>query len=122
MQLPRLYAIVDRTVDSSTDDVIAFARELFAGGVSLIQYRNKQGSAAEMLMDARELKRIAMARVKQDEIEIVMNDRADICVAAGLNGVHLGQNDLSVEGGRALCPKPRIVGVSTHNLEQLEAA
>ena len=85
MQLPRLYAIVDRTADFSTEDVITFVRELLAGGVTLIQYRNKQGSAVEMLVDVRELKSVAMARVKQDPVEIVMNDRADICVAAGLD-------------------------------------
>jgi thiamine-phosphate pyrophosphorylase len=51
-----------------------------------------------------------------------MNDRADLAVAAGLDGVHLGQDDLSADGGRVQLPSPGIIGVSTHNLVQLEAA
>jgi thiamine-phosphate pyrophosphorylase len=116
MLLPRLYAIIDSTPTANIALREAFLA-LQAGGVTLIQYRNKQGSAQQMLSDARELKRLAASNVK-----IIMNDRADIAVAAGLKGVHLGQDDLSVEGGRALLPAPGIIGVSTHNLAQLEAA
>jgi thiamine-phosphate pyrophosphorylase len=121
MRLPRLYAIVDRTPDSPLA-LPAIVHELLAAGVTLIQYRNKHGTAAEMFSDARELKRIASANVQQDEVRIIMNDRADIAIAAGLDGVHLGQDDLSVEGGRLLLPSPKMVGVSTHNVAQLEAA
>jgi thiamine-phosphate pyrophosphorylase len=121
MQLPRLYAILDRTPDSPLA-LAAIARELLAAGVTLIQYRNKQGTAAELLSDARELKRIASANVQQHEVRIIMNDRADIAIAAGLDGVHVGQDDLSVEGARVLLLLPKMVGVSTHNAAQLEAA
>ena len=120
MQLPKLYAIVDVT-PSTRAQIGASVRELLAGGVTLIQYRNKKGSAQEMLSDARELKRIALSCV-QHNVRFIMNDRADIAVAGGLDGVHLGQDDLKVEGGRALLPSPGIIGVSTHNLAQLEAA
>jgi thiamine-phosphate pyrophosphorylase len=53
---------------------------------------------------------------------LIMNDRADLCLAARFNGVHVGQDDLSPEGARKVCAEPLIVGVSTHNLEQLRAA
>src|SRR5207244_7651556 len=92
------------------------------GGVTLLQYRNKKGNPAEMVSEARELKRISARCVKQNEVRIIVNDRADICVAAGLDGVHLGQDDLSPEGARALCAEPRIIGVSTHDPEQVGAA
>ena len=120
MLLPRLYAIVDVT-PSSKIPIHALVHELIAAGVTLIQYRNKQGSAQQMLADARELKRVALANAQRN-VRVIMNDRAEIAVAAGLDGVHLGQGDLSVEGGRTMLPSPRIVGLSTHNLAQLEAA
>jgi thiamine-phosphate pyrophosphorylase len=116
MRLPRLYAIIDRT-STTAMSLKELLLALQAGGATLIQYRNKQGAAQEMLSAVRELKRLAASNVK-----IIMNDRADLSVAAGLDGVHLGQDDLSVGGGRALLPSPRIVGISTHNLAQLEAA
>lgn len=117
MRLPRLYAIVDRGPNVSFSDSQKYVEELVRAGVTLLQYRNKSGDAAEMLSEARELKRIAGAQVK-----LIMNDRADLCVAAGLDGVHVGQDDISVRGARAMCASPRIVGISTHNLSQLEEA
>lgn len=51
-----------------------------------------------------------------------MNDRADLAVAAGFGGVHLGQDDLSPSAARLLCPPPMLVGYSTHNPEQVAAA
>lgn len=121
MDLPKLYAIVDvacfapplRTIDAIAD----YARDLAAGGATLIQYRNKVGTTREMLRDARELR-----RVLGDDITLIMNDRADICIAAGFQGVHVGQEDLSPEGARTVIGPERILGVSTHNLEQLLAA
>ena len=53
---------------------------------------------------------------------LIMNDRADICIAAELQGVHVGQDDLSPEGARTVIGPDRILGVSTHNLEQLQQA
>ncbi len=114
MPLPRLYAIIDAAL---VPDVIAFARELVAGGVTLIQYRNKQGSPRAMLSNTRELR-----RTLPDSVMLIMNDRVDLCLAAGFNGAHVGQEDLSVEGARRVCAAPLILGVSTHNLEQVAAA
>jgi thiamine-phosphate pyrophosphorylase len=118
-KLPRLYAIVDQGCLPPSISVAAFAEELMGAGVRLLQYRNKFGSARRMLSDARELKRIAL---KSDGIRLIMNDRADLAIAAGFEGVHLGQDDLSVEGARVLCKPPMVVGTSTHNVAQLEAA
>ncbi len=55
-------------------------------------------------------------------VTLIMNDRADICIAAGYEGVHVGQDDLSAEGARTVIGPSRILGVSTHNLEQLREA
>jgi thiamine-phosphate pyrophosphorylase len=120
-KLPRLYAILDVTSlpqsSHSTSGVVEFARELAAGGVELIQYRNKDGDIRTMLSHARELRRALGSKVK-----LIMNDRADLCLAASFDGVHVGQDDLSPEGARGVVGADRIVGVSTHNLEQLKQA
>jgi thiamine-phosphate pyrophosphorylase len=121
MNLPRLYAILDVSCFAAplrtTAAIVDYASELAAGGATLIQYRNKVGSTREMLSHARELR-----RVLSDDITLIMNDRADICIAAGFQGVHVGQDDLSPEGARTVIGAELILGVSTHNLEQLRQA
>ena len=115
--LPRLYAILDASSFPDTKGLCLAARELVAGGVTLLQYRNKSGNARQMLKQARELKRCLPASVK-----LIMNDRADLCLAAGFDGVHVGQDDLSPEGARAVIGDRLWVGVSTHNTKQLAEA
>ncbi len=115
--LPRLYAIADAACFADTVTLIAYAEEVIAGGVTLLQYRNKVGNAREMLEQARELRRHAGSRVK-----LIMNDRADMCLAAEFDGVHLGQDDLSPEGARRVIGDKLWLGVSTHNPEQLSQA
>lgn len=130
LQLPRLYAIIDRECvlrseparhpDDTSLHVSAlceFAAELAAGGVTLMQYRAKEPNAREVLSRARELKRLLGANV-----QLIMNDRADLCMAAAFDGVHLGQDDLSPEGARKVMGDRFWIGISTHNLEQLERA
>ncbi len=96
---------------------MAVGEELRAAGVKLLQYRNKKASARQILEDARGLK----ASIGQD-VRLIMNDRADLCLAAGFDGVHVGQDDLSPESVRALIGPDRWLGVSTHNPEQLREA
>jgi thiamine-phosphate pyrophosphorylase len=119
--LARLYPIIDagclRDCPDLTAALTAFARALIAGGATLVQYRNKHGSAREMLSQARELRRACSRDVK-----LIMNDRADLCLAAGFDGVHVGQDDLSAEAARAIVGDQGWVGVSTHNVEQLREA
>ncbi len=115
--LPRLYAIVDAACFENKGTFLAYTEELMAGGVTLLQYRNKSDNARQMLGQARELKRQAGPRVK-----LIMNDRADLCIAAEFDGVHLGQDDLSPEGARRVIGDKLWLGVSTHNPDQLKAA
>jgi thiamine-phosphate pyrophosphorylase len=120
--LPRLYAIIDRDCFPAEPEASAamswFARELMAGGVTLIQYRNKSGSAREMLSQARELQRVCAGTA----VRLIMNDRADLCLAADFHGVHVGQDDLSPASARMIAGENRWVGVSTHNPEQVAEA
>jgi thiamine-phosphate pyrophosphorylase len=115
--LPRLYAIVDPARFPDTRALCAAAQELIAAGVTLLQYRNKGGNARQMLDQAQELKRQVGTRAK-----LVMNDRADLCVAAGFDGVHVGQDDLSVAGARKVIGPGLWLGVSCHNPEQVGVA
>ena len=121
LQLPKLYAIVDVTCFApqlrTTNSIVEFARDLGEGGVTLLQYRNKEGATRDMLRHAREIKRVLEGKVK-----LIMNDRADLCVAAAYDGVHLGQDDLPADGARLVVGGDRIVGVSTHNPQQVKDA
>jgi thiamine-phosphate pyrophosphorylase len=115
--LPRLYAILDSSAFSDTEALCAVAQELVAGGVLLLQYRDKRSNAREMLEQALELKRRLGGSVK-----LIMNDRADLCLAAGFDGVHVGQEDLSPAGVRRVIGEKLWLGVSTHNPEQVREA
>ena len=117
IMLPRLYAVVDASCFSSDGELAAFARELAAGGVTLLQYRNKSGHARQMLEQALQLKTHL-----GDSVKLIMNDRADLCLAAGFDGVHVGQEDLSPEGARQVIGPNLMLGVSTHNPAQVGAA
>ena len=115
--LPRLYAILDASCFPDTQAMFSTAEELLAGGITLLQYRNKNGNAREMLDHARELKQRVSGSVK-----LIMNDRADLCLAAEFDGVHVGQDDLSPESARKIIGEKLCLGVSTHNPEQVKAA
>lgn len=119
LQLPRLYAILDAQVLAARAiALVDFAHALRSAGVVLVQYRDKAGSPREILQAAAIL-REAFAG---SGARLLMNDRADLAVLAGFDGVHVGQEDLSPEDARAVVGPHRIVGVSTHNDDQLRAA
>jgi thiamine-phosphate pyrophosphorylase len=120
--LPRFYPILDASCFSSALALIAAAEELVSAGVTLIQYRNKSGNARVVLEQARELRRRCRTRVSDLHFKLIMNDRADLCLAAEFDGVHVGQEDLSPESVRGIIGVGRWLGVSTHNPEQMMEA
>ncbi|HVO81863.1 MAG TPA: thiamine phosphate synthase [Terriglobales bacterium] len=115
--VPHLYAILDTGFFGSRNALFSAADELRTAGVKIVQYRNKTGSARRMLEQALELRRRVGSSVK-----LIMNDRADLCLAAGFDGVHVGQDDLSPEGARKVIGDKLWLGVSTHNPEQIAEA
>lgn len=117
IKLPRLYCIADSAFLPTTLELLAFVEALVAGGCTLLQYRNKSGDARDMLEQARALRKHLGSSVR-----LIMNDRADLCLAAGFDGVHVGQDDLSPESVRKIIGPERWLGVSTHNPEQLQEA
>jgi thiamine-phosphate pyrophosphorylase len=117
--LPRFYPIVDEGFLAGRGLAVErFAKELKAAGVGLLQYRNKTGGPREVLRVAAVI-RDAMAR---SECRLVLNDRADLAVIAGWDGVHVGQEDLSPEDARRVVGAERWVGVSTHTEDQVRQA
>ena len=117
MRLPRLYPILDSGCFAELGEMLTAAEELVAAGCTLVQYRNKSGNARQMLDVARELRERLGTNVT-----LIMNDRADLCLASGFDGLHIGQDDLSPEAARRLIGPVRWLGVSTHNPEQLAEA
>jgi thiamine-phosphate pyrophosphorylase len=113
----RLYPILDRGCFLNSGALLLAAEALAAADCTLIQYRNKSGSARQILAEARDLRGRLGERVK-----LIMNDRADLCVAAGFDGLHVGQDDLSPDSARRIIGANRCLGVSTHNPEQLALA
>ncbi|MFL6444286.1 MAG: thiamine phosphate synthase [Candidatus Sulfotelmatobacter sp.] len=117
IQLPPLYCIVHSASFPSTAELVHFSTELVGAGCTLVQYRNKNDSARLMLEQARELKQQLGFSAR-----LIMNDRADLCLAADFDGAHVGQDDLSPESVRRIIGPDRWLGVSTHNPEQLRDA
>ena len=105
----RLYAIAD----ASFGDPVELAQKLFDGGARLVQVRNKKAGARELL---RQVERVL--EFAPSDAHVVVNDRVDVALIAGAGGVHLGQTDLPPEEARRILGDGRIVGFSTHNLEQ----
>jgi thiamine-phosphate pyrophosphorylase len=123
MRIPLLYPILDADsliagsgVESLMKAVCSHALALADAGCTLIQYRAKQLNAREALTQARELRRLLPG------ITLIMNDRADLCLAAAFDGVHVGQEDLSPEGARSVVGMDSVVGLSTHNPAQMSEA
>ena len=93
--------------------------ELAAGcGIRLFQYRNKAGSPREVFAKAEELREVAA----RSDVLFIVNDRCDIAMAVGADGVHLGQDDLPLELARNIMGPHKIIGISTHRPEEVTQA
>ena len=114
--LPRLYVILDAAL--LTIPETECARQLVDAGVRLLQYRNKRASSRDLLESAKRLSAELIPR----SVTFLVNDRADVAALGGVSGVHVGQEDLSVEEARAVVGRSKLVGISTHNRAQFEQA
>lgn len=115
-ELPNLYPITDRRL-SGLSHAEQVAR-LIEGGASFIQLREKHLSPREFYREAEEALKVARGR----GVRLVINDRADIALALGADGVHLGQDDMPPEAARSLLGEDAIIGLSTHSIEGAIAA
>ena len=114
--LPPLYAILDpeQTKGRAPESVL---HDLLDGGAKFLQLRVKSLPASDFF----ELARRARAVTRSHGCSLIVNDRVDIALACDADGVHLGQDDLPLSVGRKLMGQ-RIVGISTHDLEQAQQA
>jgi thiamine-phosphate pyrophosphorylase len=114
--LPRIYPITDRRLTGlSHAEQVA---RLCEGGARLIQLREKHLAPREFYLEAESALRVARAYGAR----LVVNDRADIALALGADGLHLGQDDLRPDAARRVLGDDAIVGFSTHNAEQATEA
>ncbi|MBI3324116.1 MAG: thiamine phosphate synthase [Candidatus Omnitrophica bacterium] len=113
----RLYVILDPAAARGRE-LAWIAERAIRGGADVLQLRNKTGPAREIVEQAARLLPIAHAA----GVALIINDRADLALACGADGVHLGQDDLPAAAARQLLGAGKFIGKSTHTLEQARAA
>jgi thiamine-phosphate pyrophosphorylase len=113
----RLNAIVDPE-RAGGHDLADLARLCAEGGATLMQLRDKLSATRAMVEEARAIKQ-ALAPFA---VPFVVNDRIDVALAAGADGVHLGQDDMAIADARALLGRGAIIGLSVKTVAQAEAA
>lgn len=108
-----LYAVTDRTwvTDTTLMDQV---KEALEGGITFLQLREKHLSKEEFIKEAREMKELS----KEYKVPFVINDNIEVALAVDADGVHIGQDDMSVEEARKLLGEDKIIGVSAHNVEE----
>ena len=114
--LPKIHPITD--VGLSGISHAEQVRRLVRGGARLIQLREKDRGTARWIDDARD----ALAAARDGGAKLIINDRVDVAMVLGADGVHLGQDDLPPAEARKLLGPDKIIGFSTHSLEQALAA
>jgi thiamine-phosphate pyrophosphorylase len=113
----RLNAIVDPE-RSGGHDLADLARRCAQGGATLVQLRDKLSETRAMVETARAIKK-ALAPFA---VPLVVNDRVDVALAAGADGVHVGQDDMAVEDARRLLGRGAIIGLSIKTVDEANAA
>jgi thiamine-phosphate pyrophosphorylase len=116
-QLTGLYVIIDNQILGLKDEVDA-ARKAIRGGAKVIQLRDKQHAKGELLIIAQKLKTLC----HKSNTLFIVNDYLDIAIAAGADGLHIGQEDLPLRVVRKELPIDKIVGLSTTTLGQAQKA
>jgi len=114
---PTLYVVLDRAAarGRSLDDVLA---AVIDGGCRMVQLRDKDAPSGHVLRVAERL----IARARRAGVTFIVNDRVDLAVAVGADGVHLGQDDLPARLARPLLRPGMLLGISTHDVAQAHAA
>jgi thiamine-phosphate pyrophosphorylase len=108
----QLYAIADPSLCLNRD-LIELIRLAIAGGVQMIQFRDKESSDNEFLEKAKEIQKIT----RRKKIPLIINDRVDIAKLINVEGVNLGEDDLPVKEARRILGSEKIIGASACNLK-----
>ena len=112
-----LHLVTDRPL-SGGRDMAWIVREAAAGGVTMVQLREKECSTAEFIALARELK----TALSPLGIPLIINDRVDVALAVDADGVHIGQSDMPYDVARRLLGPDKIIGLSVETMEEVIAA
>jgi len=113
----RLYALLDPE-RAGGRDLASLAREVVAGGATLVQLRDKHGSTRRLIEEARAIKAV----LQPSGTPLLINDRVDVALAAGADGVHVGWDDMDATQARRLLGPQAIIGLSIKSRAQAEAA
>lgn len=108
-----IYLITDNSI-FSFEELVTKVEEALRGGIDYLQYRNKSNEGKQMYGEACILKNIC----RKYNVPLIINDRIDIALATGADGVHLGNNDIPVTQARRIMPSNKIVGATAKTLEQ----
>jgi len=112
-----LYVLIDPDACGERDP-LDVARLALAGGATMLQWRDKRREKGDQLPDALALRDLC----REHGALLIVNDHVDLALAAGADGVHLGQHDLPVAAARAIAPAGFLIGVSTNNVEEAREA
>jgi thiamine-phosphate pyrophosphorylase len=117
MPLSGLYVILDPSIrpDRSLTDMLKASAE---AGAKIFQYRNKRASMKEAYTDASALRKVA----SELGVTFIVNDRCDLALAVDADGVHLGQGDLPYNYARTIMGPVKLIGLSTHSMDQVKEA
>ena len=108
-----LYLVTDRglSLGRTTIDIV---RSAISGGVTCVQLREKQGSTREFIAEARAIR--ALLDGLETRIPLIINDRIDVAMAIGADGVHLGQTDMHISDARRLAGSSLFIGISVESV------
>jgi thiamine-phosphate pyrophosphorylase len=113
----RLYALVDPE-RAGAHELPELSWLVAAGGATLVQLRDKHGDTRTMVEEARAIRE----NLAPMNVPLLINDRVDVALAAGADGVHVGQDDMAVEDARRLLGRDAIIGLSIKTVAQAQAA
>lgn len=110
----RLYLIFDLDICSTCGNILEIAHKIISAGVDILQFRAKSYSDRNILKKGRAIKELA----QKSRVLFVLNDRVDLAAALDADGVHLGQQDLPLKDARKILGINKIIGLSTHSVEE----
>ncbi|KAL2001906.1 hypothetical protein VTN02DRAFT_1030 [Thermoascus thermophilus] len=114
-----LYLVTDSTpAILKGRDLCHVVEEALKGGVTVVQYRDKHSDTGVLIETAKKLHKLTQAH----GVPLIINDRVDVALAVGAEGVHLGQDDMNIEEAKKLLPDSAIIGITVASVEEAKRA
>lgn len=114
-----LYLVTDSTPPILKGrDLCQVVEEALKGGVTIVQYRDKTSDTGALIETAKKLHKITRAY----DVPLLINDRVDVAVAVGAEGVHLGQDDMNISEAKKILPENAIIGITVASIEEAKKA